>query len=154
VIVQSCYRINGSANNDMHQVKTSLLSFHDASISKSLLVVSEFHSPRVDHVDDFSRKQLCFPCWCFLFPPTKDPFSVKEVALRLLVVRIISQLKLKFWQSRLSFGLNKCYSLIFKYHPKMVTREMLPDGRTLCYTQPLSFCPGRSNRFGFVKGVM
>jgi hypothetical protein len=53
VIVQSCYRINGSANNDVHQVKTSLMSFHDASISKSLLVVSEFHSPRVEHVDDF-----------------------------------------------------------------------------------------------------
>jgi hypothetical protein len=76
----------------------------------------------------FCRKQLCFPCWCFLFPPTKDPFSVKEVALRLLAVRIISQLKLNFWRSRHLFALNKCYSLIFKYHPKMVTREMLPNG--------------------------
>jgi hypothetical protein len=53
VIVQSWNRIDGLASNDMHQVKTSLLSFHDALISKSLLVVSEFHFPRVEHVDDF-----------------------------------------------------------------------------------------------------
>lgn len=128
--------------------------FHDALISKSLLVVSEFHSPRVEHVDDFLQKRTLLSMLVFLFPPTKDPFSVNEVALRLLAVRIITQLKLKFWQSRHVFSLNKCYSLIFKYHPKMVTREMLPDGRTLYCTQPLSFCPGRSNRFSFAKGVM